>query len=62
MGVGAGKQLIMIEEFELHGAIGYTDEYDVGLFLRKAMAVANQFGSAAFHRRRFLAASGDEEG
>lgn len=41
---------------QLHGAIGYTDEYDVGLFLRKAMMVANQFGSARLHRQRFAAA------
>ena len=40
---------------QLHGAIGYTDEYDVGLFLRKAMAVANQYGSARAHRNRFAA-------
>jgi alkylation response protein AidB-like acyl-CoA dehydrogenase len=42
------------EAVQMHGAIGYTDEYDVGLYLRKAMVVANQFGSAAFHRARFM--------
>jgi len=42
------------EAVQMHGAIGYTDEHDVGLFLRKAMVVANQFGSAAFHRARFM--------
>lgn len=41
---------------QLHGAIGYTDEYDVGLCMRKAMVLANAFGSAALHRRRFMAA------
>ena len=41
---------------QLHGAIGYTDEYDGGLCMRKAMVVANAFGSAALHRRRFMAA------
>lgn len=42
------------EAVQMHGAIGYTDEYDVGLFLRKAMVLANQFGSAALHRARFM--------
>ncbi|MBU8539777.1 acyl-CoA dehydrogenase family protein [Falsiroseomonas tokyonensis] len=46
---------------QLHGAIGYTDEYDVGLYLRKAMVLANQFGSAALHRRRFLANAVDAD-
>ncbi len=40
---------------QLHGGIGYTDEYDAGLYLRKAMVLANAFGSAALHRRRFMA-------
>ena len=40
---------------QLSGGIGYTDDYDVGLYLRKAMVLANQYGSAALHRRRFMA-------
>ncbi|TPG53766.1 acyl-CoA dehydrogenase [Roseomonas nepalensis] len=42
------------EAVQLHGAIGYTDEYDIGLFLRKAMVIANAFGSAALHRARYM--------
>ncbi|SHJ86772.1 Acyl-CoA dehydrogenase [Roseomonas rosea] len=42
------------EAVQLHGAIGYTDESDIGLFLRKVMATANQFGSAALHRARYM--------
>jgi alkylation response protein AidB-like acyl-CoA dehydrogenase len=49
--------LVGREAVQLHGAIGYTDEYDVGLFARKAMVVANQYGSAAAHRRRFITLS-----
>ena len=41
------------EAIQMHGGIGYTDEYDVGLYLRKAMVLANLFGSAALHRRRY---------
>ena len=40
---------------QLHGGIGYTDEYDVGLYLRRGMVIANQYGSASLHRRRFMA-------
>ena len=40
---------------QLSGGIGYTDDYDVGLYLRKAMVLANRYGSAALHRRRFMA-------
>jgi alkylation response protein AidB-like acyl-CoA dehydrogenase len=47
--------LVTREAVQMHGAIGYTDEYDVGLFLRKAMVLANRYGSAALHRRRFAA-------
>jgi alkylation response protein AidB-like acyl-CoA dehydrogenase len=45
------------EAVQMHGAIGYTDEHDVGLFLRKAMVLGNRYGSALLHRRRFIAHS-----
>ena len=41
------------EAIQLHGAIGYTDEYDVGLYLRKAMTLANLYGSADVQRARY---------
>jgi alkylation response protein AidB-like acyl-CoA dehydrogenase len=53
--------LVTREAVQLHGAIGYTDEYDVGLYLRKAMVMANQFGSAALHRTRFMHCQPPEE-
>jgi alkylation response protein AidB-like acyl-CoA dehydrogenase len=51
------------EAIQMHGGIGYTDEYDVGLYLRKAMVLANLFGSAALHRARYadLATEDDDE-
>ncbi|MFL1463937.1 acyl-CoA dehydrogenase family protein [Roseococcus sp. DSY-14] len=39
---------------QLHGGIGYTDDYDLGLHLRRAMVLAPLFGGAALHRRRFM--------
>jgi alkylation response protein AidB-like acyl-CoA dehydrogenase len=38
---------------QMHGAIGFTDEYDAGLYLRRAMALSVQHGDAAAHRARF---------
>jgi len=54
--------LVTRQAIQLHGGIGYTDEHDVGLYLRKAMVLAPLFGGAAAHRRRFqaLAPEGEE--
>ena len=46
---------------QLHGGIGYTDDYDVGLHLRRAMVLAPAFGGAGLHRRRFMEASPELE-
>ena len=45
--------LVGREAIQMHGAIGYADECDIGLFTRKAMSVANDYGSAMAHRTRF---------
>jgi alkylation response protein AidB-like acyl-CoA dehydrogenase len=47
--------LVLRQTIQLHGGIGYTDEYDVGLYLRRGMVIANQYGSGTLHRRRFMA-------
>lgn len=41
------------EVIQLHGAIGYTDEYDAGLYLKRALVLSAWLGNAAAHRRRF---------
>jgi len=38
---------------QLHGAIGTTNEYDIGLYFKRAMTLASRWGNAAAHRRRF---------
>lgn len=53
--VGESGMFVTRQCIQLHGGIGYTDEYDVGLFLRKAMLLTNLYGSAALHRARFAA-------
>ena len=39
---------------QVHGAIGYTWECDLQLFLKRAWALAEAWGSAADHRSRLL--------
>jgi alkylation response protein AidB-like acyl-CoA dehydrogenase len=41
------------EVIQLHGAIGFTDEYDAGLYLKRALVLAAFLGNAAAHRHRF---------
>jgi len=38
---------------QLHGAIGFTDEYDAGLYLKRAMVLAAWLGGPTWHRRRY---------
>ncbi|MBF5089218.1 acyl-CoA dehydrogenase [Novosphingobium sp. NBM11] len=45
--------LVTRQAVQFHGAIGYTDEADIGLFLRRAMVLAPRYGSAGFHRQRY---------
>jgi len=40
---------------QLHGAIGFTDEHDIGLYLKRAMLLSSLFGNAAAQRRRYIA-------
>jgi 3-oxochol-4-en-24-oyl-CoA dehydrogenase len=41
------------EAIQLHGAIGYTDEYDAGLLLKRALVLAAWLGTATQHRARY---------
>ncbi len=53
--------LVTRQAVQLHGAIGYTDAHDIGLYLRKAMVLAGRYGNAAAHRARFAALAPEEE-
>ena len=37
----------------MHGAIGFTDEYDLGLYLNRALVLSAWLGNASAHRRRY---------
>lgn len=44
---------------QLHGGIGYTDECNIGLYLKRAMVLAAWLGDAATHRRRYGELAGE---
>lgn len=44
--------LMAKETIQLHGAIGFTDEADIGLYARASLCLVNQFGSSIAHQRR----------
>jgi alkylation response protein AidB-like acyl-CoA dehydrogenase len=39
---------------QVHGAIGYTQEFDLSLWLTKVRALVTAWGTPAYHRRRLL--------
>lgn len=41
------------EAIQIHGAIGFTDDYDAGLYLKRALVLCAWLGNAAQHRRRY---------
>ena len=46
------------ELIQIHGGIGMTDEFDAGLFLKRARATEATFGNEAFHRNRYATFAG----
>jgi alkylation response protein AidB-like acyl-CoA dehydrogenase len=38
---------------QMHGGIGFTDEHDIGLYLKRAMLLSSLDGNAAAQRRRY---------
>ena len=50
------------QALQCHGAIGYTVEYDLHLYLKRAEALARSWGDAAWHRDRVAWALGMDLG
>ena len=46
------------EGVQMHGGVGVTDEYDIGLHLKRALCVEATWGDAAWHRRRWAGLAG----
>jgi alkylation response protein AidB-like acyl-CoA dehydrogenase len=45
--------LITRQSIQLHGAIGFTEDCDVGLYVKRAMTLAAWLGNGIAHRRRY---------
>ncbi|MBI1182026.1 MAG: acyl-CoA dehydrogenase [Alphaproteobacteria bacterium] len=54
---GAAKQLAGMA-VHLHGAIGFTEEYRVGQYLRRAMVAERRFGDVEHHLDRYRTLAG----
>jgi len=53
----ASEDALMVTQtcIQLHGGIGFTDEHDIGLYLKRAMLLSSMLGNAAAQRRRYAA-------
>ncbi len=45
--------LITRQAIQMHGAIGFTEDCDVGLYVKRAMTLAAWLGNGIAHRRRY---------
>jgi hypothetical protein len=52
LGAGDAAQQAMRTALQVHGAIGYTRELDLSLWLLKARALQSAWGTADWHRSR----------
>lgn len=50
----AAANRIARESLHLHGAIGFTDEHDIGLYMKRALTLSAWLGNATAHRRRYI--------
>jgi alkylation response protein AidB-like acyl-CoA dehydrogenase len=49
---GRASALAVQEGVQMHGGIGMTDEYDIGLYMKRDRVLAELFGDAAYHADR----------
>lgn len=54
VGAGDAAYLAMRTGLQVHGAVGYTAELDLSLWLTKIRALVSAWGTPAEHRRRLL--------
>jgi alkylation response protein AidB-like acyl-CoA dehydrogenase len=51
-------RLVSREMVQLFGGVGMTDEYDAGLYLKRAATLETMWGTASYHRDRFARLNG----
>ena len=55
---GKAVRLAVQEGVQMHGGIGMTDEYDIGLYMKRDRALEEFFGDARYHAERVARMSG----
>jgi alkylation response protein AidB-like acyl-CoA dehydrogenase len=55
---GKAVRLSVQEGVQMHGGIGMTDEYDIGLYMKRNRALEEFFGDARYHAERVARMSG----
>ena len=54
---GETNHLVTNEAVQMHGGVGVTDEYDVGLYLKRARVTEQIFGNSEYHLERYASLS-----
>ncbi len=55
---GKASSLAVKEGVQMHGGIGMTDEYDIGLYMKRDRALAEFMGDQYYHAERVAQLSG----
>ena len=55
MAAGDAAYLASRVALQVHGAIGYTAEFDLGLWINRVRALVGAWGGASYHRGRIAA-------
>jgi alkylation response protein AidB-like acyl-CoA dehydrogenase len=57
MRIGKAGKLVGTQGVQLHGGMGMTQEYPIGHYYRRLLAIETMFGNTAFHRGRLVQAA-----
>ncbi|HRO32580.1 MAG TPA: acyl-CoA dehydrogenase family protein [Brevundimonas sp.] len=55
---GRTAELAVQEGVQMHGGVGMTDEFDIGLFMKRVRVLNETLGDAGFHTERLARAQG----
>jgi len=55
---GRVAELAVQEGVQMHGGVGMTDEYDIGLFMKRVRVLNELLGDSAFHAERLARSQG----
>ena len=56
--MGKAARFVGGQGVQLHGGVGMTDAFDIGLFMKRARPAAQLFGDERFHAERFATLGG----